>query len=517
MGTMESEQPPGTSGAHCVAPAIALALWYCVGTAHAERVSIKAEADAQLAWTSNSTLGSAGGPDDTILEVSSRAVVHAEGARLSLNGVAGLRATGYAQHTQPSSIVPEIDLSGRVEAIERLFYVEAAYRATQTGRDAYGARPESATTSNSRTIGQTRLSPYLEGAVSPGLRYRLRSDNTWINEVTTASQTRDTAAAGYYGLQTAVIESDPKPFGWRVSADRSETRYEESSRTSLVQDTVRFGLRLAPSEEYRLGVSVGTERNNFTGNTERRTVSGVDLLWQPSPRTRIDALEERQFFGSSWRLAFGHRNPQLAVNVELKRRLDTTPQSLFELPGAGNVSSLLDAMFTTRYPDPVERARIVQEYISRQGLPATTSAPVTIFAQRLSIVTSRTASLAFNGVRSSVVFSTYDILTQDALDAGLLGDGNATSNNRQYGLSLALTHRLSPTTGFSAGVDWSRIRGVGAFDADATTQRGARAQVNLQLGAKTTAFAGGRYRQLQSTIVSDGREGAVFAGMNHGF
>lgn len=515
MGTTVSEWL--TCQRPCRAVVAIVVLWLNHSAAQAQRFGINADVGAQLTWSSNSNLGTIGGADDTILELNSHAVVRSEGARVRLNGVAGLRSTSYLQNSQPNALVPEIDLNGRLEAVERLLYIEAGYRATQVARDPYGARPESAAGANSRTAGQTRLSPYVEGAVGPTLRYRVRSDNTWANELNTSSQARDTSAAGYYGLHTALMEVDPRPFGWRVSAERSDTHYEQASRTSLTRDAARLGLRFAPSEDLTFGINIGTERNNYSGSDERRSMRGVDLAWQPTPRTRIDLADERQFFGSGWRLAASHRNPQFAFNGEVRRGIDSAPQSLFELPPTGNVASLLDAIFTTRYPNPADRAQAVQDYMANKGLPTSTSAPITLFSQRLSVATSKNASVALNGVRSSLVLSAFDVLTEDALDAGLLGNGTAVSNNHQKGMSLLISHRLGPRVGMTVGVDWSRIRGVGAFVQDSTSQRGLNAKLNVQLDAKTAAFVGARYRKLQSTAVNAGQESALFAGIGHEF
>jgi hypothetical protein len=42
-------------------------------------------------------------------------------------------------------------------------------------------------------------------------------------------------------------------------------------------------------------------------------------------------------------------------------------------------------------------------------------------------------------------------------------------------------------------------------------------QVNRQLGPRTNAFFGGRYRKLDSNVAVEGREGAVFVGVGHRF
>jgi len=57
---------------------------------------------SQLAWTSNTQLGSAVGQEDFGLEVRPRISIRGEGARLRLDGSGSLRAVTYANGTQPN-------------------------------------------------------------------------------------------------------------------------------------------------------------------------------------------------------------------------------------------------------------------------------------------------------------------------------------------------------------------------------------------------------------------------------
>ena len=187
------------------------------------------------------------------------------------------------------------------------------------------------------------------------------------------------------------------------------------------------------------------------------------------------------------------------------------------MPAAGNVAALLDAMFTTRIPDPAERDRVVQKLIADQGLPNATLGPTSIFSQRLSLVTARGGSIGFISTRNSVVLSAFDTRTEDVPDAAVLATGAATNNNRQYGAGLTFSHRFSLSVSLAATLDWSRIRALDPALPDQTTQRGARVQVNLQISPKTGVVFGGRYRTVESNVVITGREGTVYMGLDHRF
>ncbi len=487
-----------------------------ISAAWAQRWMIEPGISSQLTWTSNSLLGTGPAQDDTVLDVRPRISIRGEGARLRLSGTFALNGIAYLDRSQSSRVRPEGDLGARLEAVERWLYLEAGLRAAQTSSDPFGVRPEATSTTNTVTTAQGRFSPSIESAIGPLMRYRIRSDNTWTRESSGDSAVVTAAGgAGYFGRHTALIEQDPRPFGWRLEVERSDTRYKDDATPALVSDLARVSVDYALAEDLSLGLRGGYERNNFLLTDGRHTIYGGQARWRPSERTLLTADGERRFFGSAWRLGFDHRAPKFAMTVSLSRGIQSAPQSVFEVPATGNVEALLLSMFTTRYPDPVERARVVRQFIADQGLPASTLGATSIFSQRLSLVTSQSASLGLIGVRNSLVLSGFYIRTEDLPDAAVLATGLAGSNNVQYGTGLTFSHRLSMAISLGATIDWSRIRSLDATDV--TSQRGARVQVSLQASPKTGAVFGGRYRKLDSTVAIPGHESAVYFGLDHRF
>lgn len=487
-----------------------------VSAAWAQRWTIEPGVSSQLTWTSNSLLGVGPAQDDTVLDVRPRVSIRGEGARLRVSGAFALNGIAYLDHSQPTRVLPEGDLSARLETIERWLYLEAAVRAAQSSSNPFGVRTESTSTTNTVTTSQGRFSPSVEAAIGPLMRYRIRSDNTWTQEShADSAAVGAVGAAGYFARHAASIEHDPKPFGWRLEAERSDTRYKDGVTPTLSSDLARLSVGYALSEDFSMGLRGGYERNSFLVTDDRNTIYGGQARWRPSARTLLTVDGERRFFGSAWRLGFDHRTPQFAMTWSLSRGVQSAPQSVFEVPATGNVEALLLEMFTTRYPDPAERTRVVRQFIADQGLPATTLGPTSIFSQRLSLVTSRSGSVGLVGVRNSVVLSGFYTRTEDVPDSAFLATGLAASNNLQYGAGLTFSHRLSLAVSLGATIDWSRIRALDG--SDVTTQRGARLQVNLQASPKTGVVFGGRYRKLDSTLAIPGHESAVYVGLDHRF
>lgn len=484
----------------------------------AQRWTLEPSINTQLTWTNNSLLGTGDVQDDTILEIRPRLKILGEGARLRVSGSIALNGLTYLNGTQSSRVLPEGDLNARLEAVERWLYIEAGARAAQTSSDPFGVRPESTSTSNTVTTAQGRFSPIIEAPIDPLTRYRIRSDNTWTNDSSAdAGAATPSGASGYFGRHVAMVEHDPRPFGWRLEAERSETRYDYGVTVPLVTDLARLVVDYAFTQEVSAGVRGGYERNSFVGTDARESIYGGQAKWQPSARTLLAAEGERRFFGSAWRLGFDHRAPQIAFNFSLSRSVQSAPQLLFEIPVTGNVGSLLDAMFTTRYPDPAERARVVQQFIADQSLPSATLGSTNIYSQRVSLVTTRSGSIGWIGSRNSLVLNAFSTRTEDVPDSLVLTTGLTANNNIQYGAGLTFSHRLATSISLNATLEWSRIRALDPAVTDLTTQSGARLQCNLQLSPKTSAIVGGRYRKIESTVAVSGREAAAFVGLDHRF
>lgn len=472
----------------------------------------------QLAWTSNSQLGGAVDQEDLGLEVSPRFRIRGEGARLRLDGAGTLRAVSYANGTQQNRVLPEGELSARVEAIERLFFLEGGARALQNSENPFGANPTIASTSNTLTTAQGRLSALLDTGAAGDVRYIARSDNVYTTANGTAFALTPTTARTVFGRHTVSAEQEARPFGFRIEALRSRTRYLDGVTEPVEVDLARVSLSYLVAADLRLGVRSGAERDSFiTGDDSRRSVYGVQASWLPTPRTSVDGFVEQRIFGRGWRLSFDHRSPLLAWTALLNRDIGTTPQALFDLPATDNVAALLDAIFTTRFPDPAERSRQVQNFIAQQGLPSALLRPTTIVSQRLSVVTTGSASVTFIGSRNSLAFSIFQARTRDALDAGSFATGTALNNNLDQRAGVVLSHRLTPTSSLSATVEWSRIRALPGFGIDETKQGTARVQVSTRLAPRTTLAYGAQYRKLASNVAVSGDERVALVGLDHGF
>lgn len=484
----------------------------------AQQWGIESGIATTLTWTSDAALGSATGQetDDTVLQVRPRFSIRREGARLRLTGSGALSGISYLNGTLPSRIFPVVDLTAQLEAIERWFYLDAGARALQSSQDPFGVSPGAASTANTVTTTQLRLSPYIESSPAPNWRYRLRSDNVKTSAGGSTFAITVSNASGYFAKHSLFVERDPRPLGLLLEAERSETRYDDSDER-LIIDLARLSANYALGEDFTAGVRGGYERNSFSALENKGSIYGVQAAWRPSERTSFSASREKRFFGTGWTVGFDHRVPGVAWNVSLQRSIDTSPQSLFTLPATDNLAALLDATFITRYPDPVERARIVQDFIAQRGLPLATLGATNIYSRRLSIVNNRTASLLFIGSRNTLALSGFSTRTQDAVDAGPFDTDSRVNNNTQYGAAIVFNRRLGAASGLSTSVEWRRIRALPGVGAGRSDEGRFQVQYSVQPAQRTSTFVGLRYRVLDSNTFADGEEGALFVGLDQRF
>jgi len=205
------------------------------------------------------------------------------------------------------------------------------------------------------------------------------------------------------------------------------------------------------------------------------------------------------------------------LTLASSRDIDTSPQSLLDLPPTDNIAGLLDAIFTARFPDPIERARIVNDLIAQRGLPASSLQPISLQAQRLSVRQQTSASVAILGARNSITLAAYRSKNEDAVDAGPLAAATSATNNQQYGASVALAHRLTPRMDLVGSGDWSRITALETVGGERSIQRTLHVRLNTALSLKTAVYTGARLRRFDTNTGVPSDEKAVFVGLDHRF
>ncbi|MEO8304494.1 MAG: TIGR03016 family PEP-CTERM system-associated outer membrane protein [Betaproteobacteria bacterium] len=499
--------------------------------AHAENWRITPSASLTETYTSNANYASQGAAQsDWVTSVTGAMQISGEGARLKVNG--SIAATGwfYANQTQNNSFAPTVTLASTLEAVEKFFYIEANANVTQTFLSPFGPQPGSLvnTTANRYTSQTYTVAPYIKGVI-PGtyLTYDIRDDNIW----TIASQYGDTSLSvpnTYLNRLHASLNSTASPLGW--TAEYIGTRYEPTGGEvdTVGTYTIQVGRGIVYYQfdpHLRLAVRGGYENEQFPLTGSEGVIYGLGGTWAPTDRMLINGFWEHRFFGSSYSFQFTDRMPRVAVSANFSRGLETYPQNALSIPAGANVAAFVEAAFTTRIPDPAERALAVQQFLASSGLPATLATPVNFFAANILLQNSASATVVLLGVRNSLAFNAFYLKSE-----AIAGTGSALppalqfgENNTQTGGGASFNHQISGMTNLTASATYSTTTSNatrGLFADLRTTNAYLNVGIGTRLGPKTTATAGAGYTRFVPNGEIDAQTSSsynIYAGINHTF
>lgn len=471
---------------------------------------IQAEATA----TDNGNGGAPGQEKaDLLLSLQPQVTFRREGAGLRLNGRAEVTLVGSARDTRASRALPGGHLDARATLVDRVLFVDAGADVRQTEVDPFGVRAEANSSLNTRTIANYRLGPTLDYEPTSRsallVRYgvaRTRVAGTSEGDVSTNS-----------GLARFALK--PQPAGLAVEWARENTDYAaDVANGDLRIEHISMIASLALAGEWVLGLSAGSERARGASVSQRDGTYGLRLYWIPGPRTTLAAAVDRRFFGAGWNIAAQHRNPRMSFALKVVRE----PSSALNGASAeSNLTRFLDAILTTRNPDPVERGGVVDALLASRGLHPAIQGPSSTAADYAQLLTAGELTWAFLGPRDTVSMSLYTQSLEQlvASNGTTLSVGAATADSRQKGVSLGWNHRLTPLLSLDTSARWSRIQGLALRAGERTQEASLAAGLVRNLSPRTNLAMGARLRRVSSDAlgVNTYDETACFVGMNHRF
>lgn len=455
---------------------------------------------------------------DVIVNVEPRLRFNSRGGRVSVQGEVGANALSYLRDTQPNRVLPLAQLGMQSTLVERWLYVDGSAMVDQTSSNPYSARPDGASSFNQVTTRRLRVSPYVDHWFTPSLSLLARSDHAWTKRngrYAAADPRRD----AYEQQHLVRVEQQPLPLGAMAEFTRQDTRYDGDADSVLTIDVARGIVNYAVDPQLVVGVIAGRERSEFSLTENTDTLYGARVRWLPTERTDLTAAVERRFFGTGWNAQFTHRTPYLAVHLRSYREPAAQPASQVLAPGGGSVAELLDAILTTRYPDPVAREEMVRNIVQDLNLPDNLSSPIEVFADYAQLQQGTSLSVALLGRRTTVALALhsrrYRQLSRS--DDPFTPEPGFTSDNQQFGVTVDITRRLTPQTSVTLWLSGSRIEGLGARDGDYTREKVARLSLQHALSPDTAVTLGARRQLLDSNVSAPARESAAFVAVNYRF
>ena len=459
---------------------------------------------------------------DVIVDIEPRLLVRGRGASFTLEGDVGLKALVYTHSTQENRLLPNGKVALNANLVERWLYFDVSALAEQVAADPYTTRADTESSLNKINSLQYRFSPYLQHSFTPAVSLSLRSDNIWTDRRGEFVGT-DPRRNSFVKRDSLLFEQRPQPLGFSVEAAQETTEYRAGDRATVLDLAQARGVvNYALDPTFIVGLIGGKEKSKYSLSSTTDTIAGVRLTWAPTERTELKGVYEQRFFGSGGSLQWTHRSPFVAFSITAAREPNALGTSFQLNPGAGNVQTLLDAIFTTRYPNPAERSIIVNNVIAGLGVPSVVGSPVEVFADYAQLRDSVNVSAVFQGVRSTVSTRVYAVKSRQLVqeDAPFVPIVGLQADNKQRGFAVDFTRRLMTTLNAEAGLGYASIEGLGAAAGQSTKNTTIRFGLTQALSPKTKASVGVRYLRTDLlTIGADAsaKELAAFAGMTHRF
>lgn len=501
--------------------AVCLAVALFGTNAHAESWRVTPEVAINATATDNGALAADGlAKSDLVLDFAPRLHARGQGGRFRVDVDFGLEALVYTRKTAPDRVLPSGRAALQSTLADRWFYLDASTQVDQSTADPFGVQTDTPSTVNRLTTARYSLAPYVSHEFSPSLSLLGRLERQWVRH--SGQEGGSAAVADWHeDDQTLRLVQRPLPLGYSLEYSGQRTTYEDGTGSTLALEAARAVGSFAVRPETVLSLVLGREHSEFSLAQYTDPIYGARVDWAPSERSTLHAEAEHRFFGTGWDVQLRHRSPFVALALRAVRRATARESSQLLGGGAGSTTGLLDAMLTTRYPDPQVRDALVQDLVNKLGLPAQLRGAVEVFADAPQLEQGVDMSAAFQGRLTTVTVETFSrsyvrlVHPNDPL-LPLLPDD---PSNRQYGGSASVTRRLSPITAITLIGSRVRLHGVGNREGDVTNQGRVSLNLTRQLAPTTTLTVGARRQVTKSTLAGVGQvhESAVLFGLGHRF
>jgi uncharacterized protein (PEP-CTERM system associated) len=432
--------------------------------------------------------------------------VAATGARLRFNANYNPEFTYYGRETQENQVFHRGNAVGVAEIAKQLLFIDAGAAVNQYDISPQGPVTTSNinSTGNRATVENYFASPYLRR-----IGANLQAEARFTYSVVRSDDQPEllNSVADRIDLRLA---SGPahRSFTWGLAYQKENIRYDETQQDTDIEVSsataralITYTLALTGQvgyDYYKRGVLVPASEGWAWS-------AGFD--WTPSPRTRFAAAGGERFYGDYYSLDFRHRTRLTTWSAGYSQSVTTT-RSEFFIPATTSTAGYLDTLFSSRFPDPVERQKVVDEFIARTGLPPSLDSPINFFTTQLFLAKRWQASTGLLGVRNVLIANVFQETRE-----GLAGDlvlPNAPNAAKQTGTSLAWNLRMTVRNSLNARGAYIHIETPLTGESERVTYVGVN--ITRQFQPKLTGALGYRRQQNDSNFVgSSYTENAGFA------
>lgn len=485
-------------------------------TVQGQSPPVQAKVQAHAIATNNGA-GQSNGNEraDLILSLDPSIRLTHRAANLDLQAEFGASLRTSVNDTRPNRAFPIVRSGLKSTLVDRLLFLDASADVSQSEVDPYGLRGTEGATDNLRTNSIYRLSPRVEYEVSSRVGFTAKFDETLTK------YTGDSAANLETRQALVRLEGRPEPLGFSLELSRFDTVYDQSDMGGWTIDGARASADFAFDGQFIVGLLGGAERSKFVLSQHTDTVAGFRFRWVPDARTELNSTFERRFFGNGWNASFRHRMPSLAFSIRTSREPVTSTGSLGAAAEGQNLTQFLDAILTTRFPDPVQRAALVQSLITSRGLQTTLASAINVLADYAQLRTGGDVSIVYLSPRDTVSLSFFaqSVRQLSRADGADILQSAISADSKQYGSQIEANRRLTPDSTLTLALRWARIDGLGLRKNDSTRDTSYQLTWTRSLSPRTDVSLGALNRRMKTNVANgtSSNEYALLVGMTHRF
>ena len=410
--------------------------------------------------------------DDWITQVVPGISIAATGAGSRFNATYAPEIIYYARARgqRDDQVFQRGNVVGNAELAKQLLFVDAGAKVDQYNPSLQAPLTTSnvSATGNRSTVKTYFASPYLRHDFGSDVHAEARFTESVVNS--DDASTLSNSVADRINLR---LNSGPayKLLTWNLDYVRENIDFD--SAQDISSEVVTAGARRLITPTVGLLAQVGYDyyKSGDIAPASEGPSWSVGLDWTPSPRTRLAVAGGHRFFGDAYLLDFSHRTRLTAWSAAYNQSVTTTRSDLFN-PSTTSTIGYLDTLFSTQFPDPATRQKVVEDFIARTGLPQGLSAPTNFFTNQLFLVKRWQASAGILGVRNVLIANVFKE-TSEALIANSVqpstGDFAASNTVIQTGTSLLWNWRITAQNAWNLGGAYIRNEFPGSSRIDNLT------------------------------------------------
>lgn len=458
-----------TAGARAAAAAVAATALGAAGLAHAQQAGSRPRLEVVPtlsvtqtltdSFRANATSASEPRRAEAITSIGPGLRVTSRSGRVQGVFDYGFAGVLHARDSEANEIRHRLSATGRAELVPGHLDLNAAASITRQPTSAFGVQSVDGDLSsrNRSDVRTLSLQPVLRGVLGGAVAVQA-SANASRSDGGNQLGTRSTGAA-----LTLSPAAGGRVIGWSLTGSRQISDFDGGRETTI--DRAIASVIVRPDVDFQVTVRGGVERSDLASLESREYENyGAGLLWTPTPRTRVAIDGDKRQFGESHQVSLEHRFRRSVWRYTDSKSINDGLSSL----GAGNTVTAYDLffeLFASQEPDPVARDLLVRAFLERNGVaPDTRLGGGGFLTGAVSIQRRQELSFALSGVRTSGTVAVYQTTSERGDTLSGADDDLALGPVRQRGLSITVSHRLTPISSLSVNLSSQRSRSLARAD-----------------------------------------------------